>query len=264
MYGHSDIFTHRTIGELRDMLGNLKADARFLAQDRELGDSVAVFYSLSLENRLTLLYLALTEGDRDVQNIAHRLMGTLALDSIPQTPKDLLVMLTARSRAELAKLNEVGTGQPGEPDRLRIAEHLKEACNRIGSLQIEEAFWILVLGRSGEGTTWIQASGSGAEPRPGLRLAFYSQVIFSLTEREMNNLLATVKRSRWALHVHNHPASRSANYISLCAPSGTDEQSASRWRSIRPGLGHKMKFFVIQNEKAVEYALPQGRTERWF
>ena len=97
---------------------------------------------------------------------------------------------------------------------------------------------------------------------PGLRLPF--QVTYNPKGSERDDLLAAMRRANWVLHVHNHPSTQSKIYISLCEPSRNDISFATHWKCVDPQLGNKMKFFVIQEETALEYALPSRLGERWL
>ena len=87
------------IEELSDMLSRLKYDAEFLYRYGSLASSVDLFDSLSLDDKKRLIYLALTEGDKDVQNVAHCLMQKLS--RAPQNFEELLAQISPEDRTEL-------------------------------------------------------------------------------------------------------------------------------------------------------------------
>lgn len=131
----------RHIEEFRDMLSNLRRDAEFLYRYGSPGSSVDLFQSLSLDDRKRLIYLALTESDNDVQNVARYLMQNFS--SAPQNPAELLAQMSPEDKAELTELREdkrLKTKTPTAIDRQRITEELRKVCDRIGFLKVEDAF----------------------------------------------------------------------------------------------------------------------------
>lgn len=81
------------------------------------------------------------------------------------------------------------------------------------------------------------------------RLSF--EVMYDPKKEEKYDLIIAMRRALWILHIHNHP--ELPDYISLCGPTAADQDFALQWKSIRPELASKMKFFVVQGDSAVEY-----------
>lgn len=248
------------IEELRDMLSNLKRDAEFLYRYGSPGSSVGLFQSLSLDDRKRLIYLALAEGDEDVQNVARYLMQNLS--SPPRNLAELLAQMSPEDKAEFAEIREdklLKTKSLTVIDRQRITEELRKVCGRIGFLKVEEAFWILIPKDPIGDAIWIEAVGGKDEVLSRIRLPF--QVMYDPKKEEKYDLITAMRRALWILHIHNHP--KLPGYISLCEPTADDQGFALQWKSIRPELPSKMKFFVVQGDSAVEYSLTQGGTRRW-
>lgn len=244
--------------ELRDKLSVLKHDAESLYRYGELSSSIDLFNELSPENQRVLLYLALTEGDKDVQNVAHRLMGP-----VPSSPEELLQQMSPYSRDQLEEdPKDIQSEQSAmvASDAERVANELREACNRIGSLAVEEAFWILLPFDARGKAIWIEAAGVAGHQVLD-RLRFPSHVLYELTRDEKHTLIVSMQKAAWVLHVHNHP--EVPGYVVYCAPSSDDIGFASQWKLVDPELASKMRFFVIKGERVVEYSLPEGGTRPW-
>jgi len=248
------------IEELRDMLSRLKHDSEFLYQYGSPGSSVDFFNSLSLDDRKRLIYLALTEGDKDVQNVAHYLMQKLS--PVPRNLKELFAQLTPEDKTEFEKLMEDKQLRPKLLtiiDQQKITEELQKICNQIGFLEVEEAFWILIPNDPGEETLWIEAVGGKEDGLNRVRLP--SQVMYDPTKEEKHDLITAMRGALWVLHVHNHP--ELAGYINSCEPSRNDLIFALEWKSVRPEIKGKMKFFVVKGKSVVEYSLPLGEKKQW-
>jgi len=145
----------------------------------------------------------------------------------------------------------------------RVIEELKKACAQIGFSDIEEAIWVLIPKNPKEETVWLDAVGGGKDDKilSSIRLPF--QVMYRPSEEEKRKLIALMQEALWVLHIHNHPYG-----VGLCEPSYNDICFAADWRSInsditnmmslksilRNAITFKMKFFVIQGNKVVEYS----------
>jgi len=243
--------------ELRDKLSALKHDAEFLYQYGELSGSIDFFDKLSPENQRLLRYLALTEGDEDVRNVAHRLMGP-----VPNSPEELLRQMSPYNRDQLEEARKGRQSKQGlmtTSDAERATNELREACNRIGSLAVEEAFWILLPCDPTEKALWIEAAGETGQVLDGYRIS--SHVAYEPTRDEKHSLIVSMQKAAWVLHVHNHPDVQ--GYVVYCAPSSDDMTFASQWKSTGLELADKMRFFVIKGQGVCEYSLPQGRVNPW-
>jgi len=250
----------RHIEELRDMFSRLKQEAEFLYRYGRLASLEDFFKGLSLEDKKRLIYLGLTEGDKDIQNVANYFMKKLS--PTPENPKELLAQMSSDDKAELAELIEdklTGSKYLTPIDEQRISEELRKACNQIGFLEVEEAFWILIPKDPAEDSSWIKALGGKDETSESIRLP--NKVLYEPPKEEKYKLLTDMRKALWVLHVHNHP--KLSGHNSICEPSGDDLGFALHWKSLRPELPNKSKFFVVQENMALEYSLPQGGTERW-
>ena len=246
----------RHIEELRDKLSILKHDAEYLYRYGSPANSIELFNKLSLDDRKILIYLALSEEDKDVQNVSHYLMQQLS--PAPRNRKELLTQMSPEIRVALED-------KPSTPkslaaiDEQRIIEELRKGCDRIGHFKIEEAFWILIPNDPAEEAVWIKAVGGKDEILSRVRMP--SQVIYYPQERRKLELITAMRGALWILHIHNHP--ELPGYISLCEPSDNDRSFALQWKSVRSWTEGKMKFFVVQGASVIEYSLPQGRTKKW-
>lgn len=251
----------RHIEELRDMLSRLKQEAAFLYRYGNLASLDDFFNNLSLDDKKRLIYLALTEGDKDIQNVANYFLKKLS--PVPRNLKELLAQMSSEDKGELAELMEDKLSGPKSLtaiDEQRITAELRKACDRIGFLEVEEAFWILIPKDPAKDGFWIEAVGGKDET--SVRLRFPSEVMYDPEKEEKYDLLTTMRNAMWVLHVHNHP--KLPGHNSLCEPSDEDLGFALEWNSVRPELAKRLKFFVIKENMAVEYSLPQGGTRRWI
>jgi hypothetical protein len=246
----------RHIEELRDELSILRHDAEFLHRYGSPASSVGLFNRLSQDDRKRLIYLALAEGDADVQSVAHYLMQKLT--PAPRNKEELFAQMSSEDRTELED-------EPLKPrsltpiDERRIIEELRKARDQIGFLEVEEAFWILIPHDLAEEAAWIEAVGGQDEISSHFRNPFL--VVYDPKKEEKYALITAIRTALWILHIHNHP--ELPGYISLCEPSDNDQGFALQWKAVRPELASKMKFFVVQADNVVEYSLPQGGTKRW-
>jgi hypothetical protein len=251
--------------KLRAMLATLQQDAANLYQYGNLTITWDVCDSINDDDKKRLVALALIEGDEDVKNTAGFLMGKLFKLSAGNLDK-LILQMNLEDRQEMETIREQSQGVKAQAkltisDRNRIILELQKACDHFGSLEFEEARWILIPSDPSEEATWISAMGGGRDD-------FYSSIAaadrvgYAPTEGELFGLLDDMKEAAWILHVHNHPASPLT--MGTFFPSATDMASAMKWKSIRPGLEGKMKFFVIQTNLAIEYASEQRVLIQWI
>jgi hypothetical protein len=244
------------VEELVDFLQKMKKDADFMYQYGHLTVSSDFFKELSPGDKKRLIYLALSTGNRDVKNVAMRLMPMY--DDSLEKVRMLLSELPEEDRDELIEITKtMQVDELTKDDRNAIAGELELACGRIGNLDVEEAYWILM--HEGEESEWVSAMDDGEDIPYAIRTP--NQVIYSPKDEDVYDLTAAMRRAKWVLHVHNHPDR--PGYIVLCAPSCNDLSFAAQWKSKRPALENKMKFFVIKGREAVEYSLPEDETIEW-
>lgn len=94
-----------------------------------------------MDDRKRLICLALAEGDKDVQNVAHYLMQRLS--PAPRDLEELLTQMSPEDTAELAGLVEDEVSRQKTLtaiEQSRITRELQKACAQLGSLKAEEAF----------------------------------------------------------------------------------------------------------------------------
>jgi hypothetical protein len=236
----------RNTEELRDILVSLKHDAEYLYQYGDLGYSKDVFHGLSVNDQRILIYLALTEGDKDIQNVAQELMQRFWKKSL--SPTELLATIPPEDKAEFMKESCISKSSE-ETIAQRIDTELHKACERIGHLETEEAFWILIPDAPAAEAVWVEAVGTEGKISSSVR--FHNQVIYEPDKEEKYELLSLMRKARHILHVHNHP--ETPGYITYCKPSDNDRSFALYWKSVRPELASKMRFFIVKGHSFVEY-----------
>lgn len=251
------------IEKLHDMVYMLECDAEFLFRYGDLSSSWDLFCSLNLRNQKRLIALALLDGSDDAKIVARFLMGKLKprVDHV----EDLFNQMDVGDRSEIenyvsrSSLNNFWSFIT-QVDRYRILNELRDACEQIGSLEVEEAYWILIPFQSNQLANWIRAVG-GKDSIYNIA-ASTLEVGYQPDEEELFELLTAIRNSAWSIHVHNHPMLPWQRYS--CLPSPRDIQFSLSWRSKRPELSNKMLFFVIQSDIAIEYGREQEIFRRWI
>lgn len=248
-----------SVKDLRDMLNRLKRESEFLYQYGDLSSFNDLFNKLSLDDQKRLIYLALTKGDKDVKNVARYLMKKL--NPAPKNFKELLTQISPEDITELEsppmedEQLELTENEPlTTAAQQRIDEELQKACNKIGFLEVEEAYWILIPSDPAEETIWIEAVGG--ENKELSRVRIPTLVMYEPTKPEKHNLLIAMRRASCIIHVHNHPELPDTlyrQYSKSCQPSRADRNFALQWKSDNPEIRSKMKFFVVQGKSFVEY-----------
>lgn len=237
---------NRNTEELRDILVSLKHDAEYLYQYGDLSYSKDVFNGLSVNDQRRLIYLALSEGDKEMQNVAQELMQRFWERSL--SPTELLATMSPEDKAEFMKESYI-TESSEETIAQRIDTELHKTCERIGHSEVEEAFWILIPNDPAVEAVWVEAVGTEGKVSSFVR--FHNQVIYNPDREEKYELMSLMRKARYILHVHNHP--ETPGYITYCKPSDNDQSFALYWKSVRPELASKMKFFIVKGHNFVEY-----------
>ncbi|RMD60731.1 hypothetical protein D6833_09245, partial [Candidatus Parcubacteria bacterium] len=225
--------------KLRDMLECLRHDAEFLYRYGDLASSLDLFRQLDADDKRRLIALALIEGDEDTQNVARYLMRELR--PRPANLEELKSQLSPKYRAEVETYGQ--EPQPiemTEGDKEEILEELWEACRTMGTLDVEEAYWVLIPETVGDDIVWIEAMGGEYEFYEKFRSPF--EIGYKPGEEDFYELLESMREAQWVLHIHNHPGPPS-----VCLPSAQDFRTAFTWKSVRPRFACKMKFFVVQS-----------------
>lgn len=129
-------------------------------------------------------------------------------------------------------------------DATRLGHVVQSMGVRLGSLDVEEAYWILV---PPTGEPAIEAAMGGAAS-PGGRMPH--QVVFDPSDRVLAQLSQRMGSMEWVLHVHNHPRISADMPF---APSAEDQGYTEWWKGAVPQAAGRMKFFVIDEARVLEY-----------
>jgi len=232
------------IEKLLDMIAVLKKDAEFLYRYGKPANA-EIFNKLSKDDQKRLACLTLIKGDKDARNVINYLMSKPSLEN-------LLEELSAKDREEIINVTSGGETNPQSLlplDQQRIIDVLFKARNKMGSLNVEEAYWILIPGEVDKEAVWIKAMGN-QNSKENLLLSF--RVIYDPTQDEKNELTTAMRNAQWILHIHNHP--EMPGDTNAAASSGADRGFAKQWQSYRPELASKMMFFVISNYAVNHYS----------
>lgn len=238
------------IEELRDMVCCLKNGAESLYRYGDVGYSKTLFDSLTDNDQKILLYLAFNEDDKDIINVAKHLMQQLNPEL--KDVDDLLTQIDPDDKVEIEKIESYKKQEMPELsdiERQIILEILTEACDKMGLLGYEKAFWVLVPPDSSKSIIWIQACGKGENDITHIKLP--NQVLYDPDKNELYKLLNTMRASSWVLHIHNHP--QLPDTSPCYGASSGDIDYARYWKHLRPELTAKMKFFIILQNTAIEY-----------
>jgi len=205
------------------------------------------------------LALAFVKGDRDMQNVAQRLLSRL---EPPVAGLDeLLAQLPPADRDEITSATESGVVHSSTPEeRERISLELAKAATALGKLQFEEAVWIMIPDSEETDAIWIEAVGDKRDERTSV-LRLPSQVLYNPEDSHKHELLTAMRKAAWILHVHNHPVFE--NTIVSEGASTADRGFAMQWKSTRPEIGSKMKFFVVKEGVVTEYTETDTTKEVW-
>ncbi len=147
-----------------------------------------------------------------------------------------------------------GSNEPPRP-RLpewhsdRITQQLALAQQRLASLSVEYAYWILIPTDESARPRWISAIGRKGELSARIRLP--TMAVYDPSAEEMKQLLRAMRECERVLHVHNHPLHPFPNRDGLPEPSKADKRFAASWRA---RVGNQLLFFIISGDVVVEYA----------
>lgn len=246
------------IEELRNMLKDFENDAQYLYRYGSISGSLDLFSQLNDDDKRRLIALALIEGSEDAKNVADVLMGKL--EPRASDLEQLVGQMTPESQQEIELIrdgNQVISipSMMIESDVIAIRDEIIEACNQFGHLEVEEAWWVLIPGSEDEEIDWIEAMGGEDD--------FYTKVSSTMEvgyhpgKDELNELISDMRKAKWILHIHNHPSG-------YCLPSHNDKRTAVYWKSLKPELAPKFKFFIIHAGFAIEYMNETGFYIRWL
>jgi hypothetical protein len=246
--------------ELRDKIWLLKKGAESLYRYGDPGSSKAIINNLSSNDQKRFLYWALIEGDTDIKNIAKYFMDQIYPSF--NNSDDLLNNLNQNDRAEIETIISQITNSKMDNEisgdlKQRITKILTEACTKLGFLNEEEAFWILIPCDSSEYDVWIQAKGKTGHISS--IISWPDHVCYEPELDEQYKLLNMMRKSLFVIHIHNHPQVPNLIY----GASQNDRSFAKYWKHLRNELSPKMKFFIVQQDSAFEYQ-EEGDNIQWF
>ena len=148
--------------ELRDKIHLFKKGSESLFRYGDPGNSKTLLNNLSNDDQKRLLYWALIEGDNDIKTVAKYFMQQL--NPAPKDAKELLGQMKPSDIDEIEKISsQLGKSQLNneisEVAKQKIVEILTESCERIGSIENEDAFWVLIPPDVSEKSVWLHARG---------------------------------------------------------------------------------------------------------
>lgn len=244
------------LGYLRSMLPDLKNESAYLYRYNSFSSFDLKFKKMTNANQARLLYIAYTEGDKDIAFVANRLknISEIKFNEI----NELLVNFSTEEIEVLADDNEeikyIDKNELSSDEKERICFELKKACKLMGNLHVENAYWVILYPDVEESTLWIPASEGY---RAGSINIYFSDHVYSkMSDEEKCNLIDQMKKAAFVLHLHNHPP------FSPVLPSKEDRSFSAYWKGIDPlfqtGI---MRFFIIQENVAIEYT---QTSQRWL
>lgn len=247
--------------ELRDKICLLKKGAESLYRYGDPGSSKTFFNNLSNDDQKRFLYWALIEGDRDVKIIAKYFMEQL--NPAPKDVAELLAQMKRSDRDEIQKISsqfdkfKVNT-ELSEVEKQKVIEILTEACAKIGFIEVENAFWVLIPSDFSKNAVWLQARGI-AGTNVSSYIGWPEKVCYDPEKEEQYKLLSMMREASLILHIHNHPTTPNTVY----GASLSDCSFAKHWKYIRKELTSKIHFFIIQQRTAFEYR-EEGDDVQWL
>lgn len=234
---------HRHIETLRDYLALLESDAPNLYQYRSLGASLNVFNDLSATDQRRLIALALHTGDQHAQNVARHLTQKLK----PSTSKTDAACdhSSDEDRKEIQLYCEQGRASFVNPTMFAAADaEIRRATEEMSDLRLETAVWIFIPNRMEHPIHRLSATGGRRSRLSAFKAV--SQLLYEPDEDETASLFEQMRGSSFTLHLHNHPEG-------VLQPSAADFAFASYWKSRRPELATRMRFYIVARAAAVEY-----------
>jgi hypothetical protein len=235
------------IDELREIVKQFKRDAENLYRYGDPGRSVDIFNKLSTNDKTRLLYWAMTqEYDEDIKAVAKHLMQTLR-----EKFSNLEQLSTQLYPEDKAEIDDVGSQSREKllalsyENKTQIALALSKACIELGSLNVEDAYWVLIPQDPTAETIWISARGRQGEISSFISWA--DKVDYAPSNDELYNLYSAMRSASAVLHIHNHPNSL------IPIASSADRAFAKSWKNRRSELVRKLKFFVVTESAVVEY-----------
>jgi len=182
-------------------------------------------------------------GDKRVHDVINNIYGGV---------KDIEVLLSQLEPQDRDEIEEISLQFKNRFSSIdlfnEIQQELQKAIQMLEGLTVEEAFWVLLHSGQLKAADWIEAIGKGEDDVLS-QIRLPSRVIYDPQKEEKFNLITTMRQAQCILHIHNHPESPNV----LFGASSNDRGFAHYWKSYRPELSHKMKFFIIQRGRIIEY-----------
>lgn len=249
-----------SLDDIFDALDVLRRDADNLNRYGVPINSAILFQHMSNDDRRRVIYCALTIGDKAVRDTANHFVQQL--DPIPISVDELSSQMDPRHKCEIDAIVEQGRRRRiiSNQDLRQISQILCEACCSMSGLTQEEAYWVLIPTNLSDAPVRMKAMGIAS----GINVCVqsFSHVLYEPDNKEMRSLFAAMRRSAWALHIHNHPVT--AGEQNACSASLADLEFARHWKSLRGELAGKMKFFIVQDGMAIEYTEDKQNEREWI
>ncbi len=201
--------------------------------------------------------MAFLHGGQNAKVVACHLLENAP--GLPQHPSQLIGQLLPEDRAEIDACFSGDT--PGlSADEGRVRQEVSKAAQALVGLAVEEAFWILVPESAEAASVWIEAVGLKGEPL-SLQCRLATTVLYDPDDEQKHDLISQMRKAACVIHVHNHP--RYPGDTAAPTASQADMASFAYWQSLRPELKHKMRAFIVDGNRVVEYTDTKPVYAQW-
>lgn len=230
------------VEELYDLVVSLGQAADSLYQYGDSNNCRTLLDSLSKTDQNRFITLTMCLGDKRVHDVINNIYGGV---------KDIEVLLSQLEPQDRDEIEEISLQFKNRFSSIdlfnEIQQELQKAIQMLEGLTVEEAFWVLLHSGQLKAADWIEAIGKEDDPKSQIRLP--GMVIYDPQKEEKFNLITAMRKAQGILHIHNHPESSNTRF----GASSNDRGFAHHWKSYRPELSHKMKFFIVQRGQIIEY-----------
>lgn len=237
----------RNIEELYDIINCLEREASSLYQYGESMYANELYNSLSQSDQRRLIALSLSIGSRAICDVINKLYPK------SQDVKEILFRMDLQDKTEIEEIITQFKNRCSNEIKYcikeKINQELQKAFEIMNTLPIEEAFWIFIYEDLVKDSVWIEAASNMGEAYLS-RVRFHAMVIYDPKKNDKYNLVSAIRKADYVIHIHNHPKLPN----SVFGASSNDIGFAGYWKSYRPELGYKMKFYIIQDDKIFAYA----------
>ena len=193
------------IDHLKVLAKRLKTEAEYLYRYGDITFDKQ-FLKMHPADRLILLYIALSEGDRDIKAVADKLRLYVNVKFSDIEELQSLISDDDLKRLSVTRNQGEDKIKPDTNDTERIMKELRKACKVMGYLEVEDAYWVIISPDCEKEATWVEAS---AYHKGNMKLLFSDHVYFNIDEAEQYRLIERMKEGAYILHLHNHPAGNS-------------------------------------------------------